>query len=173
MDSLRILLNEMIRLNSCDFGQEFTPQLNLGANEDQILALETHFGLSLPHSYKEILRISDGVRFFIRGFHLLSISEIMQGKGHWETHNESYFSIKGYIEEVEEVEPILAKYLIATGPNALGGIFLDPSTTRKDGEMNVIGLDLKTNISSSRSIIDLMKESNVAREQSLSQKSGV
>jgi hypothetical protein len=99
------------------------PRPNEPATQDDLLALERHWGFALPPSYRMLLSLFDGAQRFAYTTPLLSAREIIEGDNDWDV--------------VDELAPQMVPYVFAGGAGDLFFAF-DPDAVAEDGEREVV-----------------------------------
>jgi hypothetical protein len=107
------------------------PEMNRRASQVELHALERHLGLILPPSYREFLSLYNGVKNFECDMPLLSAYEIIADE-------------YGWVEELAEEDPELARFFIAGSDESNAGYFVfDHRVRSEDGEMELVHLSLR------------------------------
>ena len=107
------------------------PVSNPPASGAELAALEQHLGQVLPPLYREFLSLHNGVKNFELDMPLLATHEIIADE-------------HGWVEDLAEEEPELAKFYIAGSDEANAGyLVFDQRVRSADGEMEVVHLTLR------------------------------
>lgn len=129
-EKLSVLFEEIgkaiTELDSYSNEDPVVPEAGPPATEDQLRALERHWGRPLPPSYRRALSVHNGFSPLWNNVPLLSTDDIIQNR--WDTTT------------FEEPFPRLWKSIIACGDESYDALAFDTSKVQADGEMAIVEL---------------------------------
>ena len=129
-DEIRTLFAEIVaaitELDTFYSEDPVKPQLGPPATEEQLAALERHWGVPLPPSYRNALAVHNGVSVFWNEVPLLSTDQIVHNQ-----YDTSTF---------EEPFPKLWKTIFACEDESYDALAFDRARAKPDGEMPIVEL---------------------------------
>ena len=131
------LKEAMQRCYRMEYGEDHKQELGSGCNADQLSAVARKLGHPLPPSYAAFLEQHNGWTHFTGGARLLAV----------EDHDEPWVKtrtqqVRDHLREFYDESILDHAFIIMLGQDEPDFVYLDTSTRRQTGEMDVVHFDL-------------------------------